>query len=304
MRISLLNRRKKIGSSGGGSSSKSKTIHIHTLHDGRKIAKSYGEDPPVKKVIPSGEPFAGRSSGGGTRAQIFGNRTYGSGYPDSEGPGTIDKGFPFEFWPIDWESVIENFASTAYSLASGGQYGDPLNNSRPGGPLAYATFPFSSEVTFRVIADSDSVASLIDDLNFNCSRFFAADTTNRKYPNALSTSTTGPTFFTPPFSFNNVSGPADPQPEQVIQYYRASSISLTLDSYNNTATYAATQSPDSPLPQLNLPSLALMACLNQTIALAAPLISAGQSNITHPSDGVFGVFGLFSVFLLWVAGIV
>ena len=60
-------------------------------------------------------------------------------------------------------------------------------------------------------------------------------------------------------------------PQQVIQYYRASSAVLTLDGYNNSATFSSNESAsDSPLPQ-NIDTT-LLECLNQTIGSAVPLV--------------------------------
>lgn len=83
-----------------------------------------------------------------------------------------------------------------------------------------------------------------------------------------------------------------PLPEQIIQYYRASTFALSLDGYNNTASLPANMpanndtapwplSQDSPLPA-GLNSTFLV-CVNTTIGASVPLIdveshklSAGQ----------------------------
>ncbi|KAF9230879.1 hypothetical protein BU15DRAFT_91031 [Melanogaster broomeanus] len=166
--------------------------------------------------------------GGGTRGQVFGTRTYGSGYPGITGPGVVGRGFPFWFWPVVWG---DSAASTAY--LHGTEYGDSMNSSRVGGPMVEATF----------------------------------------ISNTMNT-----TFH--PF---NASAPGAPQPEQAIQYYRSSSIVLTLDGYNNSATLDSNlNATDSPLPSAI--DLKLLDCLNQTIAAAAPLIDgAGPWWSTVPS---------------------
>lgn len=134
------------------------------------------------------------------------------------------------------------------------QYGGVNNSTRPGGPLSTAIFQSPSiNNTFCLVADNATVASLISDLSANCSSKF----------------TTNPAPTLTPLDPNA----SIPRPEQVVQYYRASSIALTLDQYNNTATYAAEGTPDSPLP--STVDMTLLTCLNETIGAAAPLIDGG-----------------------------
>lgn len=132
-----------------------------------------------------------------------------------------------------------------------------------------AAFTSASE-TFRLLADSESVDSLVETIKEEC-----------KY--AL-TSTTIPV---ETYDGSNVE---PPRPEQVIQYYRASTIALSLDSYNNSALFRANETSDSPI---NTGATALMTCLNETIGEAAPLVDAAGS-ISSPSTLV----------LFWVAGLV
>ncbi|KIM37034.1 hypothetical protein M413DRAFT_52636, partial [Hebeloma cylindrosporum] len=224
----------------------------------------YSRGSSAPAVIPVGQPFAGRIAGGGTRSQIFGtsrclnsffvpsSRTYGSGYPGIAGRGTAGRNFPFIFWPLAWPLSVGGGAAAAVYLHNHNEYGDPTNSSRPGGGMAIATFPSLSNppTYFRVLADNATVLSLIEDLSSNCTSL-------------LSTSS-------PYYSKTNTPYTDIPQPEQVVQYYRASSIALSMDGYNNTATYAAADgTPDSPLP--GTVDLRLLDCLNQTIGLAAPL---------------------------------
>lgn len=78
-----------------------------------------------------------------------------------------------------------------------------------------------------------------------------------------------------------------PLPEQAIQYYRASSVVLTLDGYNNTAVFAsngtisnATSSWNpTPLPILSDMDQNLLGCLNGTIGEAVPLVDGGVSSV-------------------------
>jgi len=84
--------------------------------------------------------------------------------------------------------------------------------------------------------------------------------------------------FTPSSSSNTSEWPL---PEQVIQWYRASSFALSLDGYNNSAALASNQPasnsstdytrlPDTPLPEgLNM---TFMNCVNYTIGESVPLM--------------------------------
>jgi len=140
--------------------------------------------------------------------------------------------------------------------------------------MAIATFPSLSNppTYFRILADNATVLSLIDDLSANCTSL-------------LSTSS-------PYYSKASAPYSDTPQPEQVVQYYRASSIALSVDGYNNTATYAPEGTPDSPLPETV--DLKLLECLNQTTALAAPLIGGVGAGWSSPNLGALGV-----VWVLW-----
>lgn len=93
----------------------------------------------------------------------------------------------------------------------------------------------------------------------------------------------------------NSSAPDAPQPEQSVQYYRASSVVLTLDGYNNTAVYADEDTADLPLPgvvvDLNTNDGKLLGCLNQTIGTAVPLIDGAIAKWT-PDGGVLALIAL------------
>lgn len=147
------------------------------------------------------------------------------------------------------------------------QYGDPNNSSRPGGPMVQAILPDTnvSNDTFRVIADGFTVNSLIISIASTCSS------------GNMTATVTLPL---------DESDPAAPRPEQAVQYYRASSVVLTLDGYNNTAALSNDQqTPNIPLPSwVNAPFLN---CLNQTIGAAVPLIDTASSVLSlSPSVGL------------------
>jgi len=131
--------------------------------------------------------------------------------------------------------------------------------------------------TFRILADNTTVVDLIADITANCSA-------------SLSSSSS-----TSPAPYNDTAT-LPPQPEQVVQYYRASSIALSLDGYNNTADFEAEGTPDVPLPSGI--DTTLLDCLNQTIGLAAPLIDGvGSQWAAVPNN--MGLLGL--VWLVWLS---
>lgn len=90
---------KSSGGSGGGKKSNVPLPSGGSSH-GKSSATTYGYGGGKPIVIPAGQPFAGRSAGGATRSQIFGTKTYGSGYPGIGGRGVLGRPFPFWFWPV------------------------------------------------------------------------------------------------------------------------------------------------------------------------------------------------------------
>ncbi|PPQ70611.1 hypothetical protein CVT24_000684 [Panaeolus cyanescens] len=225
---------------------------------------------PTVMVIPAGQPFAGRTEGGGGRAQVFGTKIYGSGYPGVSGRGTLGRSFPFFFWPVVWPATL-GAGYLTYLTASRADYGDTTNSTRPGGPLFVATFvssaPTNPAINFRLLSDNYTIHSLIPDISAECS--------SKHLLSSIDTITASVV----PFADTNTS---IPRPENVIQYYRASSLALALDGYNNTAIFSDTdsvdtQASDSPIQGLADGDWELLNCLNTTIGAAAPLVSAGQS---------------------------
>ncbi|TDL25300.1 hypothetical protein BD410DRAFT_744058 [Rickenella mellea] len=267
------------GSSGGGSSGGTRgggsvPVGGSTGATGRGTATSYGRGGVPVTTIPSGQPFSGRSVGGGTRDQVFGTRTYGSGYPGIAGRGVAGRGFPFLFWPVVWGGGA-GLATSAYLHDN--EYGDASNTSRPGGPLLQAPFQSATlNTTFHVIADNATLTSLLLSVNSNCTSSLSS-----------ASNSTVPQAFDP-------SQASAPKPEQAVEYYRASSVVLTLDGYNNTAALSNdTSLPDTPLPTGI--DTTLLDCLNQTIGLAVPLID-GAVSWRSPGAGV-GVVG--AVWMVW-----
>ncbi|KAI0628678.1 hypothetical protein C8Q77DRAFT_1147612 [Trametes polyzona] len=261
------------GSSGSGGSvgSRGASVPVSGSTAGRSSAVSYGSGTTKVVTIPAGQPFSGRQSGGATRGQVYGTQTYGSGYPGVASRGVGGLGFPFVFWPVVWGGGLGYGA--AY-LHSNHEYGEPNNSSRPGGPMVQAAFSSNStNTTFHVVADNSTVTALIASIDANCT--------------VASNSSTAP------LAFNGSA--SDPKPEQAIQYYRASSVVLTLDGYNDTSALADNSSaPPAPLPT-NIDQT-LLNCLNDTIGAAVPLFedNAASSRLSMPNLGVVGL-----AYLIW-----
>jgi hypothetical protein len=87
-----------------------------------------------------------------------------------------------------------------------------------------------------------------------------------------------------PYSTTNASQPG---PQNIVQYYRASSFGLALDGYNNTAdsianmppnngTYQSSNVADTPLPT-NHTDLVFLSCINTTIGQTVPIMDSAAS---------------------------
>nr|VWO94692.1 Uncharacterized protein [Ganoderma boninense] len=220
----------------GSVGTRGSSVPVSGATNGRTTAVAYGSGTTRVVTIPAGQPFAGRSSGGATRDAVYGNRYYGSGYPGVTGLGVANRGFPFVFWPLVWGGGLGYGA--AY-LHDDREYGEPNNTTRPGGPMAQAAFSSNSNSstststsagpsTFHIVGDNSTVASLIASVRANCT--VAANSSSAPAPFAGSA--------------------ADPLPEQAVQYFRASSVALTLDGYNNTAALAGNETARHGAPRL------------------------------------------------------
>jgi len=87
-----------------------------------------------------------------------------------------------------------------------------------------------------------------------------------------------------------------------VQFYRASSVALSLDGYNNTAALSDAVTSgnagpgnvtDTPLPERH--DAGLLNCLNTTIGDAVPLIDSDSGSARWGPNGSLGSLGL-----LWV----
>ncbi|KAJ7084097.1 hypothetical protein C8R44DRAFT_721888 [Mycena epipterygia] len=135
--------------------------------------------------------------------------------------------------------------------------------------MASAAFLSNStaSTTFRLIADNTTVTALMATIAADCSSSLTS----------ASISATVPT----PFNANG------PKPEPVIQYYRASSVALSLDGYNNTAVFAPENSTANT-PLLAGIDMTLRNCLNSTIGNEVPLVD-GARVYAAPNVGVLAL---------------
>ncbi|KDQ56804.1 hypothetical protein JAAARDRAFT_194760 [Jaapia argillacea MUCL 33604] len=249
---------------GGGKASHTGTSSSYALASGVKLDDGIGvSGKTISAYSPGGgstfslsedSPFKGRLAGGGTRAEVYGTSRYGSGYPYGDyGAYVDDRPFPFLFYPIP--IFPGYYGSDMYANLNATQ--------RLGGEITVtiivpqASIP--SREIYRIIGDQTSVSSVISSLTSSCS--------------VQNTSIT-------PFNSSSNLG-VYPLPEQITQWYRASSFGLSLDTYNNSASLLSNMPPsnstpvlppsaDTPLP----PGLnqTWLQCINTTIGASLPLV--------------------------------
>jgi hypothetical protein len=85
------------------------------------------------------------------------------------------------------------------------------------------------------------------------------------------------------------------RPEQAIQYYRASSVVLTLDGYNNTVALGVNPSA-APIPLPSNIDSNLVNCVNQTIGTSVPLI--GSALPSYPPSSLMLVWFVWMIYCL------
>ena len=134
----------------------------------------------------------------------------------------------------------------------------------------------TQSTTFYLVTDNDTATTMVSILQQNCSSVLNSGVSNTPIP-------------------YNASDPNSPKPEEAIQYYRASSATLMLEGYNNTAQLSDNTSlPDTPLPT-NMDT-DLLTCLNETIGAAIPLVDAAS-----PAAWNFGVTGsAYTISSFWL----
>ncbi|CAE6534365.1 unnamed protein product [Rhizoctonia solani] len=271
--------------SGGGSGSGSRGGVTFSSSNGNRGASSYGSGGGSVSSISSGA-FVGRSIGGGTRQQVYGNSRYGSGYTYGGGSSVAGRGFPFGYWPV----FVPIGAGAGYYGYR--EYGPANNNSRPGGVMQQAlvrssdwppesgggnTTTNNATASYYIVGDADSVSAVMDALVTQCSVVNATGT---------------------PVDDNN----STVHVEQAVQYFRASSFMLALTSYNNSAslpsnaptdnsTAAPPPSADTPLPTGT--NTTFLNCLNETIGGSVPIMDAAPGTLRATT-------GLNVVGMLWL----
>ncbi|KAI5885409.1 uncharacterized protein SCHCODRAFT_02593984 [Schizophyllum commune H4-8] len=176
---------------------------------------------------------------------------YGSGYPGYyTGHSIAERGFPFFFWPLVIGAGV-GYESAHYIDEVQKEFGSPDNSSRPGGAETTVSFASASgNTTLWVVADNTTTTSLIDEIYSKCA-------------SSLSNST----------SRTVMAYSDNPRAESVVQYYRASTVALALDGYNNTAALSNDDNATAtPLPEWR--DTNMLSCVNNTIGAAVPLVNA------------------------------
>lgn len=112
----------------------------------------------------------------------------------------------------------------------------------------------SGNTTLRLVSDNSTTRSLAEIIGVNCISLMSGNQSVVAFDSGSN-------------STNTSSGPF---PEQAVQYYRASSIVLTLDGYSNTDVFNINSNTSVPMP--SWADQKLLQCANLTIGKAAPLI--------------------------------
>lgn len=219
-------------------------------------------------------PFAGREFGGGDRSTIYGSRTFGSGYPYgvTSNQSISSRPFPYGVWPIYWGS----------NYTGSDEYGPSLDPFRPGGQLVTIPVSKTSSETYYLVGDRDSAILVMTSMVTWCHAIPA-----------------WPSLFDPT-SLTSV------RPENIIQYYRASSFALAYLGYNNTFALnnTSTEATESdPLPNDILNST-FRSCVDAAIADAIPILDQPRKKtpVGVTIGIVFGIFGIPCLIGLYMIG--
>lgn len=167
------------------------------------------------------------------------------------------------------------------------QYLNLTDIERPGGNLVSAIVQpsWNTSITYRLLGDNASVTVVFDALVANCS---------------VVNSSLAITSYAP-------SSNMWPLPEQIIQYYRASTFALSLDGYNNTAALPANSptdnntapwplSQDSPLPAgLNE---TFLVCVNTTVGASVPLMDVASHKLSASQIAYYVLGSIVGFFIV------
>ncbi|KAG8902856.1 hypothetical protein FRB99_004018 [Tulasnella sp. 403] len=136
---------------------------------------------------------------------------------------------------------------------------------------------------YVLLGDHDSIVAVTSYLQSNCSANVAQPTAfNPNDPNAI-------------------------QPQQIVQFYRASSFALALTSYNNPANNpanapASNDSALSGLPDVPIPpgtNLTFLDCVNNTIGANVPVLESRAFQLVISVD-IMGQVGFLWIVLYWM----
>ncbi|KAF8608170.1 hypothetical protein BDV93DRAFT_603039 [Ceratobasidium sp. AG-I] len=292
------------GSSGGGGGSRG-GVSFGGGSAGRG-SSSYSGGGGSRSTITSGA-FAGRTIGGGTRGEVYGNSRYGSGYTYSGGSSVAGRGFPFGYWPV-YMPIGGGVAYYGYR-----EYGPADNSSRPGGEMRQAIVRSTSWPTIQARgwvlegrqsgnATNSTAPAQVNNITASYYLVGDADTISVVMEELVKTCSVVNSTGTPIYEINT-----RVHVEQAVQYYRASSFMLALTSYNNSAnlpssapadnnTAALPASADTPLPPGT--DMNFLNCLNSTIGASIPIMdSAGMRAL--PALGGLNVVGIVWL-LVWL----
>ena len=189
--------------------------------------------------------------------------------------GVQGRNLPFFFYPIAYGRYPGYGPSYIYDH----EYGEPNNKRRPGGRLYFITIqpaksltkgphPEVPPMTLQVIADKPTLKEIKSAVRWSCSK----DNFNG-WIGMDKVRVSGMKKFKGP-----AEKPKGPVPEQVVVYYRGSSVALSLAGYNNTAQVTGYDPRDSRcLVDTPLPSVAstpFFQCINRTLGESIPLVVA------------------------------
>ncbi|GAA5974500.1 hypothetical protein JCM11641_002059 [Rhodosporidiobolus odoratus] len=290
------------GSSGGSSSSGSTLPSSFTSPYPGRSGTPGTSSPSISRgtsgggfprTISPGSAFQGRQFGGAQRSQIYGGGYgYGGGlgrYAGYAGVGAgvgagaayvgsvRGVGFPYGYWPIYYGPHYYD----------DDEYGPYSNSSRPGGALTVASFsPATLNATtppqYMLYGDEVSVGEAISALVEKCGAVLVVNNTAVRDDGSYAAS---------PMAQGNETAALLPSlnPENVLEYYRASSFALYSFFTNQTTSTTNSSLPANlTLPQTQstsstflypspLRSASFEFCVNGTIADALPI-----------EDGYFG----------------